>query len=131
MEISFVALLVCGGLLLIGACLGAPITIGLFAAIPFGATAIASMSAYGGGSPPLYTVFALLFIASVAARPHFLRDLTSVFEQHWVPWLICGLTLYAAAGAVLLPRLFAGETSAIVPVDGSPLEVPLRPVAGN
>lgn len=132
MTVSVAGLLVCAGLWALGCFLRAPIIVGLFASLPFGSTAFATIGALGGSSPLIYTLFVLLLVAGIALRRHLYQDLVDQFRSSWVPWVVCGLVLYAAGGSWILPRLFAGQTSALVAVPGRGVsEVPLAPVSGN
>jgi len=128
---SFEGLIVIGFLLLVGLALGAPLLIGLFASLPFGSTAFATLPALGGSSPLIYTLLASGFILLVGLRRQVLRDLGIVFMTQVSAWIVLGLTCYAIASAMLFPRLFAGQTSAFVPIDGLVTELPLMPVSGN
>jgi hypothetical protein len=124
-------LIVSACLLLVGYLLGAPLLIGLFAALPFGSTSFATLTAIGGSSPLIYTLFAAGFIVLVALRRKVLRELGVLFSTQVSPWIVLALTAYVIASAMFFPRLFAGQTTAIVPIDGSPTELPLAPVSGN
>lgn len=118
-------------LFLIGYLLGSPFIIGLFASLPFGSTAFATLTALGGSSPLIYTLFAAGFTVSVALRRHVLRALGIIFTHQISAWIVLLLTGYAAASAMLFPRLFAGQTTAFVPIQGIVTELPLAPVSGN
>ena len=85
MELSIIGFGVALALLLAGAAAGAPLIVGLFAAIPFGATAFATI---GGSSPLIYTLFALLILASAAMRASVLRDLGIVLARMPLAWLL-------------------------------------------
>src|SRR4029453_18039782 len=54
-----------------------------------------------------------------------------MFSSSKTPWIVCALVVYAVAGAIILPRLFAGETMAFVPREKRVFELPLGPVSGN
>lgn len=132
MEPSLGGLVVVACLLLLGYALGAPIIIGLFASLPFGSTAIGSLSALGGSTPLIYVAFVLLLLASVALRRRFLHELSLVFANYWVAWIVAALIVYSIISAVVFPRLFAGQTSAFVATPGGAVrELPLAPVSGN
>ncbi|MBX9589754.1 MAG: hypothetical protein K2X43_10635 [Hyphomonadaceae bacterium] len=132
MEPSVVGFLVLVGLMLVGALLGAPIIVGLLASLPFGSTAIATLSALGGSSPLVYSAFVALLIAFVSLRRDFVDQLAMILTDRWVPWLVGVLIVYSCASAVFLPRLFAGTTTAFVVTSvGFIQEVPLAPVSGN
>jgi O-Antigen ligase len=136
MEISPVGALVCMGLVLLGLGLRAPAIIPLFASLPFGATALINLPSLGGSSPLIYTSFICLLLAAVLARRSFLQDLGRVFARYPAAFVIVGLVAYACFGAYLFPRLFAGETYALVTMRtatgaGKIVEAPLGPTGGN
>jgi hypothetical protein len=118
-------------LLLIGRLAGGAIIIGLFASLAFGCTAIASIPALGSSSPLIYTMFVLLLIMNAVLRPNFPQALALVFRQHFSAMAASALAVWALASAIVLPRLFSGETSAFIPVNGEIREVALAPAAGN
>lgn len=132
MTVSVAGLLVCAALFTLGCLMRAPIIVGLFASLPFGSTAFATITALGGSSPLIYTLFALLLISSMLFHRHLAPDLIFLFRRSWVPWVVCALALYVACSAWILPRLFAGRTSAFVATPGGGVsEVLLAPVSGN
>ncbi|MCO5964828.1 hypothetical protein [Sinorhizobium meliloti] len=133
MEISPVGLLVCAGILLVGYYCRAPLIIALIASLPFGATALMTLTSLGGASPLIYTFFAALLLTAVAMRSRISRDLGNVFGKIWPLWVVCGLLIYAVVGAWLFPRLFAGQTSVFVQgaTRGGVVEASLAPVSGN
>lgn len=131
MELSIPGLLVCAALLLIGRWFGAPVLIGLFASLAFGSTAFATLTALGGSSPLIYTLFALGLIVVTLCRKSFARDIGTVLGTHRSAWIVMGLVLYTFGSAIILPRLFAGQTTAFVIYRGSILELPLQPTNGN
>jgi hypothetical protein len=118
-------------LLLIGYWLGAPLIIGLFASLPFGSTAFATLTALGGSSPLIYTLFSVGIIAAVALRKRVLRDLGIVFTRFPAAWIVLVLMIYVVVSAVMFPRLFEGRTTAFVPVEGVITELPLSATGGN
>ena len=128
MVASLAGVLVSAGLLALGFALRAPLIGALFASLPFGSTAIVTL---GGSSPLVFSVFAVLLLASIALRKGFLDDLAAVLANVRAVPIVCILTAYAVASAFLLPRLFAGATTAQVVVEGALIEVPLGPVPGN
>src|SRR5688572_2332081 len=103
-------LMVAAALALIGYCLGAPLTIGLFASLPFGGTAWAALPALGGSSPVIYTLFAIGLVLTAASRRAMLTELAQVFSRFPAVWPLLILTFYAIVSAVILPRLFEGQT---------------------
>ncbi len=110
-----------------------PVVVGMFGSLAFGATALMTLSSIGGASPLVYSFFLLLFFASIALRRHVLRDLAIVCTRHPVSWVIVFLIVYVILGAIFMPRLFAGQTGAFVPLRDEVriAEVPLAPVPGN
>ena len=133
MEFSLAGILVCLALLTFGLYVGSPITFALFASLPFGATAIVTLTRLGGSSPLIYTVFGLMLIAFAATRPRVLDKVSILMERNWVPWLVLFLTIYVTAGAFIFPRLLMGETTVFVFVPDQDIvaELPLAPVSGN
>lgn len=133
MQVSFAGIAVCGGLLILGYFARAPILVALIASFAFGSTAIGTIDPLGGSSPLVFTVFAMLLIAGSVLRRHSFSQIWTVLSQSRVPWILLCLILYAMAGAYILPRLFAGRTSAFVPSrdGGEVFELPLEPVSGN
>ncbi len=128
---SLAGALVFLALLLLGRFAGGTIVVGLFASLAFGCTSIASIPALGSASPLIYTMFALLLIGNVALRSNLPHELTLVFRQHVSATIVCALAVWALASAIILPRLFGGETSAFIPVNGDIREFALAPTAGN
>ncbi|ACP22788.1 putative transmembrane protein (plasmid) [Sinorhizobium fredii NGR234] len=133
MQVSFVGLIVCAGILLIGYYWRAPLIIGVIASLAFGATAFMTLSSVGGSSPLIYTLFAALLVTAVATRRWIWQDLGDVFGKIRPLWILCGLLIYAVAGAWLFPRLFAGQTSVFVQstMRRGIVEASLAPVSGN
>jgi hypothetical protein len=127
-QFSIVGALVCAGIFLFGVWLRAPFIGGLLASLPFGSTAIVTL---GGSSPQVFTVFELALLASVALRKGFLEELAAVLVSSRAAPTVVALIVYAAATAVLLPRLFSGETSVHIVVEGFVVEYPLAPSPGN
>ncbi|MDX7950249.1 hypothetical protein P7D22_03530 [Lichenihabitans sp. Uapishka_5] len=132
MEISGVGLLVCAGVWVLGWCLGSPMIIGTIAAVAFGTTSAMTLSAMGGSSPLISSVFVAGLLLTVATSKHLVRGLILAFTCDWIAWAICAFVIYAAVGAIVLPRLFAGVTSAFVTArDSGVAEVALAPNSGN
>jgi hypothetical protein len=131
MDLSLAGLLVTAALLLLGRLYGASILIALLAAVPLQTTAFATLPALGGSSPPIAALLALLFVLSTLTRRQSTSDLRAVFAEQWTPWIIVGLAVYVCIGALLLPRIFLGQTSAFVVLRQAIFEVPLAPVPGN
>jgi hypothetical protein len=133
MEISIAGLLICGGLWLVSRLSPEPSVTALFGSLAFGSTAVVILPSLGGSSPVIYVVFLGALLATVALRQNALHDLKAVFVRQPIAWVILVLILYTVAGAILLPRIFAGETTTFVPVrdEGRIAEVPLVPVTGN
>ncbi len=128
---SVEGLLVAALLLLIGFAMGAPLIVGLLASLPFGATAFATLTALGGSSPLIYTLFSIAVILAVFTRKDAMRRLGMVFAKYPVAWLVLALIVYTIVSALLFPRFFAGRTTAFVPIEGLVTELPLGPTSGN
>ncbi len=133
MALSIAGLLVCCAIMVMALRSSAPIVVALIMSLAFGATAIVSLPALGGSSPMIYVVFVFALLGSVVLRRDLNRDLTTLFSQQPAAWLLVILGLYAVFGSYLLPRIFAGETTAFIPEQsgGGIVEVPLVPVNGN
>ncbi len=131
MHVAPIALAIMLMLLLLGYRLRAPITVALFASLPFASTAIVTLPALGGSSILLFTPLAGLLILTALARRNVMSDLGRLFSSHWVPAVVATLLAYAVAGALILPRLFAGQTTVFIPGAEKIIEVPLMPVTGN
>ncbi len=133
MAFSIAGLLICSALWVVARFSAEPPIVGLISSLAFGSTAIVILPALGGSSPIIYVAFVGLMLATVALRPNPIRDLGIVFLRQPVAWVVLFLLLYAVAGAVLLPRLFAGQTTVFVPSrdEGRMGEVLLAPVTGN
>lgn len=132
MEFSIVGAIVVGILLLISRRFGG-IIFALIAALAFGATSFVSITALGGSSPLIYTIMQMMLIGAVVLRRSFSRDLRTVLAEQPIAWMVVIFAIYVLMGAVLLPRLFAGQTSAFIPIrpEGRIAEVPLFPTSGN
>lgn len=131
---SIAGLLVCAGIWLMALRSDSSLLVALLVSFAFGSTAIVTLPALGGSSPLTYVVFAIALIVSVLLRRHSFRELNVVLSQQPEAWLLIILALYTIAGAFLLPRIFAGQTTAFVPQrdgGGGIAEVLLAPVAGN
>ena len=131
MTLSIAGLLVSAFLLLVGYLLGAPLIIGMFASLAFGSTAFMTLSGLGGSSPQIYTLFALGIILAAALRRSVRRDLGVIFTRFPTAWIVVALTAYAIVSAMIFPRLFAGQTTAFIPINGVVTELPLSPTSGN
>jgi len=99
----------------------------------FGATALATIGSLGGSSPLIYTLFAGLVLATLPLRRHIRGDFGILFRYSYTAWVVCALSIYSIIGALLFPRLFAGQTTVFVASHtfGGVYEVPLGPVSGN
>ncbi len=128
MQIEPAAVALLAALLLLGLCLRAPITVPLFASLPFGATAVVSL---GGASVMLYTPLAAMFIAYALMQPGAQARLRQLLAERWEAAAVAFLIVYVVAGAILLPRLLEGLTTVFVPGFGKIMELPLTPVPGN
>lgn len=111
MQISPLGGLVFFVLLLIGRRMGNGFLIGLLLSVPFAATAIGTLTAIGGSSPLIYAVFAACLLVATALRRSFYRDLKTTFREDTTAWVALAMVVYVAAGAIILPRLFAGEAT--------------------
>lgn len=127
MVVSPIAALVGALLLLIGQCVRAPFTFAFFASLAFGSTAIVS----GGLNLLLYVPLSAMLMAAATLRRTFWRDLERVFRIHWIPIVVVTLLVYGLASAIILPRMFAGDTTVFVASRGAIIETALRPVSGN
>jgi hypothetical protein len=131
MQFSIIGALVCVGILLLASRFTLPWVVALFASLAFGATAVVSLP--GGSSPMLSALFTLAVIAAVALRPNVVGELAAVFREQRIAWLVVLLIAYGAFGSVLLPRIFAGQTT-IFMLDrdqGRMAQMPLMPGGGN
>ena len=133
MELSIVGLLICFALFMVAQFFEARLIVASIASFAFGATALVSLPALGGASPLISTVFLVALFGMVALRQNFLASLARVFAQQPAAWLILFLLVYTIVGAITLPRIFAGDTTAFVPLraEGRVGEVPLAPTSGN
>jgi len=133
MEFSIAGAAVFAALIILMRVLKAPLIVGLLASLAFGATALVSLSAIGGSSPLIYAFFQLSFIVAVMLKRNVWRDLSTVLTRSPHAGLMLFFILYVVIGAIFLPRLFAGQTSAFVPTrtDGRVIEMPLTSVSGN
>jgi hypothetical protein len=131
MEPSIPGLLLILALLALGRRLGSAVVIGLFMSLPFGSTALGTLGALGGSSPLVYVAFVLLLLVTVALSRGFADRLAYVLSSRGTSWVVGGLIVYAVAGAVLLPRLFLGQTEVFVVAPDAVISQPLAPVSAN
>ena len=132
MQISFIGFLICGVIFVLARLMGSAVVIGMIASVAFGCTSAVTLGALGGASPLIYIVFALCLIAKAFLSRSLLPDLTRTFGRTRFSWIVCALIAYAPASAIILPRLFAGATSAFVAArDTGVVEVTLAPTSGN
>lgn len=133
MSVSLAGMIVCAGLLIVAFHMRGMLIVGLLASLAFGSTAVMTLSSLGGSSPLIYTVFAALLVAAVGTRRHIFRDLGGVFGSVGAIWVLAILMAYAAVGAWLLPRLFAGQTNVFVQskMRSGVVEASLGPVSSN
>jgi hypothetical protein len=133
MQISLPGLLVCAAILVVAYYSRGMLIIGLIASLAFGATAVMTLTALGGSSPLIYTMFAALLVTAVAARRRIWLDLGSVFGSIRPVWILTSLMAYAIVGSWLFPRFFAGQTSVFVQSKTrlAVVEASLAPVSGN
>ena len=132
MEISVIGLAVWASVWLLGRRLGSGLVVGLVASVAFGSTSALTLSGLGGSSPLIYTLFAGLLVVSAAFDDRIGPGLAAALRRDWVGWVVGAVMVDAAAGAYILPRLFAGGTNAFVAArDIGVVEVSLAPVPGN
>lgn len=133
MQPSLPGLLVCAALLAVAYYSKGMLIIGLVASLAFGATAAMTLTALGGSSPLIYTIFASLLVIAVAARRRIWFDLGAVFGSIRSVWVLTGLMAYAIVGAWLFPRFFTGQTTVFVVSSTARgiTETSLAPVSGN
>lgn len=133
MQVSIPGLTVCAAILIVAYFSRGMLIIGLIASMAFGATAAMILTALGGSSPQIYTLFAALLVMAVTARPHLWFELGSVFGSIRPIWILASLMAYAVIGAWLFPRFFAGQTIVFVQAKtrGAVVEAALAPVSGN
>ncbi|KQP38179.1 hypothetical protein ASF49_03925 [Methylobacterium sp. Leaf104] len=114
MDLSLIGIVVAAILLCVSAFLGPPLIVATIASFAFGATAIGSLPALGGSSPLIYIVPGCMLIAALAVRRGTIPKLGIVLMRDQTTWAVLLLAVYAAAGAVILPRLFEGATTSFV-----------------
>ena len=136
MEVSIAGILICCGLFAAASFTEAPVVVALIASLAFGSTALVALPALGGSSPLIFVVFLMALFVTVALRRNLVGELGTVFAQQPLAWLVLLLTLYTVIGALVLPRMFEGQTEVFIPLrfesDGGRIgEVPLAPVTGN
>lgn len=133
MALSISGLLICFALLLVAQFYEGRLIVASIASFTFGATALVTVPALGGASPLICMVFLVALLGTVALRRDFVPSLGRVFAQQPAAWLILFLLLYSIVGAITLPRIFAGATTAFVPIriEGRVAEVLLSPTSGN
>jgi hypothetical protein len=133
MQFTIAGLLVCASLFIAGRIVGDILIFGVMASLAFGATSLVTLSAVGGSSPLIYTLFTTLLVLSVTVRRRMWRDLGLVYGSSPLFWIVTGLALYAVIGAWLFPRLFAGQATVFVqsPMRTGVIETYLSPVSGN
>jgi hypothetical protein len=130
-SISLAGIGVCIGLFALGCWQRGPLVVALLASYAFGATAIGAVGGSGGSSPLIWTVFAVALLFAVLLRRNLSETIFAIFKSDWVPWIVLFLAVYAALGAIILPRVFAGQTPMLVPVEGAVVEQMLAPSMGN
>src|SRR4029079_16083862 len=136
MEPSLAGILICCGLFAAALHTEAPVIVALMASLAFGSTAIMTLPALGSSSPLIYVVFVMALFVTVALRRNLVGELGTVFAQQPLAWLVLLLTLYTVVGALVFPRMFAGQTDVFIPLRtesgaGRIAEIPLAPVSGN
>jgi hypothetical protein len=129
---SLAGFLVCAALLLFGRAVGGGLLVALIASTAFGSTALVILSSLGGSSPVISTAFVLILLGTLLVTPGAWRMITRVFRENPAAWVVLSLLVYAAASALIMPRLFAGDATAfVVSRERGITEVPLTPNAGN
>ena len=135
MEPSIAGFLICGVLFACALFTEAPIIVALMASLAFGSTAIMTLSALGGSSPLIYVVFLVGLFATVALRRNMIGELGTVFARQPLASVVVLLILYTVAGALVLPRLFEGQTMTSFPCapagSGASPKSRSLPVTGN
>lgn len=133
MQVSLIGVVICAGIVIAAYYMRGLLVIGLLASLAFGATAIVTIGSLGGSSPLIFTCFAALLVFCAALRPRILRDLGEVYGSMPIMWVVSLLLAYAAVGAWLFPRLFAGQTMVFVQSEqrGGVVAVALAPVSSN
>jgi hypothetical protein len=131
MNLSIVGLAVFTVLFVIGWGLGSGALVGLMASLPFGSTAFVRLPWLGGATPLLYVLFAVILLAKVFLRGEMFGALRAVFARQRSAWIVVCLMLLAIAATIFLPRIFAGETVGLLPVDKNYREFPLHPSSKN
>lgn len=133
MQVSLVGALICMGLLALVVYMRWSLITALIASLAFGATAIGTITSLGGSSPLIFTVFDMLVILAALARRGIWREIGAVFVRIGAAWIVCALMIYVCIGALLFPRLFAGQTSAFVTsrTGRGVYEAALAPVSAN
>ena len=90
------------------------LTTALLVSLAFGSTAIGTLTSLGGSSPLIFTIFCALLIVSSVAHRGIWWEIGAMFGEIKAAWVVCALVIYAVVGALLFPRLFAGQTSVFV-----------------
>ena len=117
--------------LLIGRLVGDALLGGVFAAQAAGAVAVIGLPMLGGATPTLGATIAALLAARLVLDARGRDGAVALLRDSALAKLALAAFVWAAASAWLGPRLFAGETIALVPVDGRIVERPLAPTSGN
>lgn len=108
---SPIGIALCVVLYLIGRRTNDALIASMLLAIPFGSTAVATISSFGGATPPIYLVFVALTIFAALGLRNFPQYFGMVIRSNYVGIVLLGLMIYAAAGSYILPRLFLGEAT--------------------
>jgi hypothetical protein len=114
MQPSVAGIVVCACIVVFVRLMGWSMVVAFMASLAFGATAIGTLSSLGGSSPQIYTVFAVLLLVAAVARKGIWRELAAVFSRIGAAPVIVVLMFHALIGAILFPRLFAGQTSVFI-----------------
>lgn len=133
MQLSIAGLSVCAVILLVAFYSRGTLIVGLLASLAFGSTAAMTLTSLGGSSPLIYTLFAMLLVTAIIARRHIWYELGGALGSIHSLWILISLMTYAAIGAWLFPRFFAGQTAVFVQskTRGAIVEASLAPVSAN
>jgi hypothetical protein len=79
----------------------------------------------------LHSLRAASYCKDASQKKDFVKGAVTLLWQNLTALLACFLAFYALAAAIVFPRLFAGDVSAFIPVEGHMTEARLAPVGGN
>jgi hypothetical protein len=74
-----------------------------------------------------------MIVSLALVRRHIWKDVGKFFGRSVTPWIVCALVIYAIFGAIVFPRLFAGQTTVFIVSQqrSGYYEAPLAPVSQN